>query len=86
MLSHEELAIILNKDALDVADMILLHNHIEEIGKLKDKPDAMPVDVFATLQSDLEAIIDRLQHERKRLTGGDSEAKNKVKNKLTLVE
>jgi len=64
VLTHEQLAVIINKEELKMADVMLLHHHLHAIGELQDQyGEEMPMDVDMTLASDCEMIIDRLvQH------------------------
>ncbi len=67
MLDHKELDIIINKKKLSNSDIILLHDHVDYIGDIKDNNETLPEDVFNTLQHDLEMIIDRLELEREMM-------------------
>ena len=68
MLEHDELQYLVNKEQLSLIDIELIGGHIEYIGDLKEEyMDNLPPDVFNALQSDLRAIIARLQQCRKNL-------------------
>lgn len=61
MLSNEQLKIIMDKEEIDVSDLILLDEHIAYIGGIQDEyGDTLDEDVFYNLQNDLELIIAKL--------------------------
>jgi UDP-3-O-acyl-N-acetylglucosamine deacetylase len=62
VLTHEQLAVILNKEELKIGDVMLLHYHLDAIGDLQEQyGENMPMDVDMTLASDCELIIERLK-------------------------
>ncbi len=69
MLNNEQLNIILTKQELNDVDIILLQDHVDYIGNIKEEYEEIPSDVFNNLQEDLRLIILRLKKEYTRLTG-----------------
>jgi hypothetical protein len=62
MLNEDELVKILAKDELAMADVILLHHHLDAIGEVQDTwGENIPIDVDMNLRHDLERIIARLK-------------------------
>lgn len=62
MLNEDQLIKIIEKDELELSDVILLHHHLDAIGELQDTwGEDMPIDVDMNLAYDLERIIARLQ-------------------------
>lgn len=68
MLDHRQLSKIINKDKLDKVDLILIEDHLDYIGNIKDEYGMdLPIDVDSTLMDDLEKIIERLSIEYNNL-------------------
>lgn len=81
MLNHEQFKVIMNKVDLTVVDLILIGDHLEYIEELqKQYGETMPIDVGNTLIGDVEAIVERLNCEHKKL-----KEKNKKLDRLKIV-
>jgi hypothetical protein len=64
MLTTEQLSIILNKDKLNLEDLLLLEDHLLSIARLEQDYDYLPVDVVKNLNDDVESILDLLKRHR----------------------
>ena len=62
MLTEEQLIKIIEKEKLELSDVMLLHHHLDAIGEVQDTwGEDIPIDVEMNLNYDLERIIARLQ-------------------------
>lgn len=68
LLTHDELAKLLQKEKIGHYDLILLEHHIDCIGKLLLEHE-LEHDIEYTLKIDLAKIVDRLEIEYKQITG-----------------
>lgn len=65
MLSTEQLDIILNKEKLNLEDLLLIEDHLFSIAKIEEECLYLPEDVVMSLNKDVESILKLLQKQRK---------------------
>lgn len=67
MLSTEELDAVLQKNKLELSDLLLLEDHLLYILNVFNEHESLPDDVFLSLERDVDLILKRLKKENKTL-------------------